>query len=182
MLIGYVGNIYPSDAELMAAAFNRVRTALPNSHLVLVGYFNRALEPLVDKSEYIIRSGRVGNEQMFQYLAACDVCWLPLRDNGTNRGRWPGKLNDYMTMARPVVATAVGDLAEVVKSQAIGSVAADNPDDFAQATIALLFDPAKRITLGQTARRVAEESFSWEHMTDRLEQLYRQTLNLSHRS
>ncbi len=180
MLIGYVGNIYPSDAELMAAAFNRVHAALPCSRLVLVGYFNRVIEPLVDNPEHVIRSGRVSTEQMFQYLAACDVCWLPLRDNGTNRGRWPGKLNDYMTMARPVVATAIGDVAEVIQAYSIGLVASDEADDFARQTLTLLANPSKGMALGQAARRVAEESFSWEHMTDRLELLYRQAMSAAH--
>lgn len=178
-LIGYVGNIYPSDAELMAAAFNRVLQVLPGSYLVLVGYFNRTIEPLVADPTRVIRSGRVSNAQMFQYLAACDVCWLPLRDNGANRGRWPGKLNDYMTMGRPVVVTAVGNLAEVVEGQAIGLVAADNPDDFARQSIALLSNPDQRAASGQAARRTAEESFSWEHMTDRLELFYQQVMDSS---
>ena len=175
-LIGYVGNIYPSDAELMAAAFNRVHQVRPNSYLVLVGYFNRAIETLVADPARIIRSGRVSNEQMFQYLAACDVCWLPLRDNGANRGRWPGKLNDYMTMGRPVVVTTVGNLAEVVEGHAIGLTAADNAADFARQSIALLSNPDQRAAFGQAARRAAEDSFSWEQMTDRLEQLYRQVV------
>ena len=179
-LIGYVGGIYPSDAELMAAAFNRVQGAFPDARLVLVGYFNREIEPLVAEPGRIIRSGRVGNTQMFQYLAACDVCWLPLRDNGANRGRWPGKLNDYMTMARPVVATAIGDVAEVVRRYACGLLASDEADDFARQTLALLANPSEGMALGRAARRAAEEAFSWEHMTDRLESLYRQTACVAH--
>ena len=176
-LIGYVGNIYPSDAALMAAAFNRVQQHLPNSRLVLVGYFNRHIEPLIDHPQNVIRTGWVTTEQMFQYLAACDVCWLPLRDTGANRGRWPGKLNDYMAMARPVVATAIGNLPDIIALHNLGVTARDDPDEFAQQTIALLSDPQRSATLGRSARHAAETVFNWAHMTDELEQFYRRVLN-----
>lgn len=175
-LIGYVGNIYPADARLMALAFNRVRQALPGARLVLVGYFNRSIEPLLDHPAAVIRTGWVTDEQVFQYLAACDLCWLPLRDSGANRGRWPGKLNDYMAVGRPVVATSVGDLADLVPRYQIGLATRDDPQDFAQRTLELLADRERLEALGRAARRAAEDVFNWERMTDALEAFYRQVL------
>ncbi len=176
-LIGYVGGIYPSDAELMAAAFNQVLQTRPDARLVLVDYFNRQIEALIARPASVIRSGGVSNEQMWHYLSACDVCWLPLRNNGANRGRWPGKLNYYMSIARPVVSTAVGNLPDVIERYAIGLTAPDEPLEFAQQTLCLLSDEALRAELGRNARRAAEEEFSWNHMTDKLEQLYRRITN-----
>ncbi len=176
-LIGYVGGIYPRDGELMAAAFNRVRRAAPEVRLLLVGYFNRQIERLLDQPEAIIRTGWVTDEQVFQYLAACDLCWLPLRDNGANRGRWPGKLNDYMVVGRPVVSTGVGDLADLIPRHRLGIVSRDDPDDFAACTLELLADRDRRETMGRAARRAAEEVLSWEQMTNDLESFYRQLLD-----
>jgi glycosyltransferase involved in cell wall biosynthesis len=176
-LIGYVGGIYPSDAELMAAAFNEVLHARPDARLVLVGYFNRPIEPAIEQPAQVIRSGQVSNEQMMQYLSACDVCWLPLRNSGANRGRWPGKLNDYMSTARPVVSTATGNLPDVIERYTIGLTARDEPTDFARQTVRLLSDESLRAEFGRNARRAAEGDFSWNHMTDELEQLYRRISN-----
>jgi glycosyltransferase involved in cell wall biosynthesis len=175
-LIGYVGGIYPSDARLMAAAFNRVRRAIPDARLVLVGYFNRQIEPLLDHPEAVIRTGWVTGEEMFQYLAACALCWLPMCDSGTNRGRWPGKLNDYMAVGRPTVATAVGDQAEMIPHYQLGLVARDDPGDLAARTVELLTDRERCEEIGRAARRAAEGVFSWEKMTDRLEVFYEQVL------
>ncbi len=176
-LLGYVGGIYPSDAEFMAAAFNQVLQARPDARLMLVGYFNRQIERLLDRPGQVLRSGWVNNEQMMQYLSACDVCWLPLRDSGTNRGRWPGKLNDYMSIGRPVVSTAIGNLPDIIERYAIGFTTPDDPAEFARQTVRLLNDAALRAELGRSARQAAENNFNWNQMTDQLEQLYRNMLN-----
>jgi len=172
-LLGYVGGIYPSDAEFMAAAFNQVLQARPDARFMLVGYFNRQIEPLIEPPGQVLRSGWVSNEQMMQYLSACDVCWLPLRNSGANRGRWPGKLNDYMSIGRPVVATAIGNLPDVIGRYGLGLTAPDNPAEFAQQTVRLLNDAALCAEFGRKARQAAENDFNWNHMTDQLEQLYR---------
>lgn len=176
LLIGYVGGIYTRDAELMASALNRVRRTVPNVQLVLVGYFNRDIESLLDDSSAVVRTGSMTSEQVYQYLAACDLCWLPLCDSGANRGRWPLKLNDYMAIGRPVVSTSVGDLADVILRYQLGVVARDDADDFAAHTLALLADPDRREAMGQAARRAAEEVFSWERQVDVLEVFYRRVL------
>jgi glycosyltransferase involved in cell wall biosynthesis len=177
-LLGYVGGIYPSDAEFMAAAFNQMLQARPDACLMLVGYFNRQIEPLINRPSQVLRSGWVNNEQMLQYLSACDVCWLPLRDSGANRGRWPGKLNDYMSIGRPVVSTAIGNLPDVIGRYAIGFTAPDDPAEFALQTLRLLNDAALRSEFGRNARQAAENDFNWNHMTDQLEQLYRDMINM----
>jgi glycosyltransferase involved in cell wall biosynthesis len=176
-LIGYVGNIYTRDAELMARAFNRVQRAVPRARLVLVGYFNRNIEPLLTHPAAVIRTGKITLEQVHQYLAACDLCWLHLCDSGANRGRWPGKLNDYMAVGRPVVATGVGELADLLPRHQLGVATRDDADDFAAQTVDLLADAGRRQAIGEAARRAAEEVFSWERKTDALEAFYCQVLN-----
>jgi glycosyltransferase involved in cell wall biosynthesis len=78
-----------------------------------------------------------------------------------------------MSIARPVVSTAIGNLPDVIERYAIGLTARDEPVEFAQQTLRLLRDAALRAELGRNARRTAESDFSWDHMTDDLEQLYR---------
>jgi glycosyltransferase involved in cell wall biosynthesis len=176
-LIGFVGGIYARDAELMAAALNQVRRVQPTARLLLVGYFNRGIERLLEDPSAVIRTGPVTSDQIYSYLAACDVCWLPLRDSGANRGRWPLKLNDYMRAGRPVIATDVGDLNEVVTRYALGVVTRDTADDFAAQTLELLNDADRRDTLGRAARRAAENEFSWNRLVDDLENFYQHVLD-----
>jgi glycosyltransferase involved in cell wall biosynthesis len=179
-LVGYVGMMYAYDARFMAQAINRVRKALPAARLVLVGYFNRDIAPWLDDPESVIRTGPLpALKQVHQYLSACDLCWLPLRDSGANRGRWPGKLNDYMSLGKPVVATAVGDVPEVIDRYGIGIATADDVEEFAEGTVKLLRDVERARVMGRAARSAAEGAFDWEHRTGELESFYQRVLDRS---
>jgi glycosyltransferase involved in cell wall biosynthesis len=171
-LVGFVGGMFNRDAKFMAAAFNYLSRLIPDLKLVLVGYFNRPIEKLVENPSAIIRSGPVESAKVYTFLSACDVGWLPFENSGANRGRWPFKLNDYMTVARPVISTSVGDLAEFIPAYRLGLATAVDPLKFAQETALLLTDKERARTLGKNARKAAQEVFSWQKMTDELEAFY----------
>jgi glycosyltransferase involved in cell wall biosynthesis len=176
-IIGYVGAIFHRDAQLMARAFDRIQAAVPSARLLLVGYVNFRVKEMVHTREAVIRTGCVNYTDLNRYLAACDVCWLPWCNSGANRGRWPMKLNDYMAVGRPTVATAVGDVPEVMQAHEIGLLAQDTPEDLALKVLALLADPERRARLGRNARQVAENVFDWQLRTAELERFYAQVLS-----
>ena len=175
-LIGYIGGAYENDARLMAAAFNRLLAVEPRARLALAGYFNRPIEAWLDRPEAVIRTGRLDYPALFDVLSACQVCWLPLTDSGANRGRWPLKLNDYMSAGRPVVATQVGDLQAVIARHELGVSVPPEPEAIAAATQALLNDPPRAAALGRAARRAAETHIRWAQLAVELEDFYRRSL------
>jgi glycosyltransferase involved in cell wall biosynthesis len=177
-IIGYVGAIFHRDAELMAQAFDRVHSAMPSTRLLLIGYCNVSLEGLVNTPDAVWHTGRVEYNKINRYLGACDVCWLTMQDSGANRGRSPLKVKDYMAAGRPVVTTAVGDVAELVRRGGFGLVAPDEPDVLADQTLVMLRDPEQRQEMGRRARQIAEDDFRWERMAERLEQFYERILEL----
>lgn len=174
--IGFVGRAYMRDAVFMAKAFEKVRQAIATTKLLLVGYFNRDIEVLVRDPSAIIRTGTVKSKQLYLYLSACDLCWLPLTDSGANRGRWPIKINDYIAVGRPIIATDVGDLQEFITENQLGLVASPEPSSFADQTVTLLQDPELRNALGMNARQAATTTFSWNRLVDELEIFYTQVL------
>ncbi|HET7091218.1 MAG TPA: glycosyltransferase family 4 protein [Anaerolineae bacterium] len=176
-MIGYVGAIYHRDAELMAQAFDRIHAALPSTRLLLIGYVNAPIEQMVVRPEAVIRTGTLDYTRINAYLAACDVCWLPYCDSGANRGRWPMKFNDYMAAGRPTLATAVGDVIEVMQEYEIGVLTQDAADDLAGNILALLADPERCARLGRNARQVAEQVFAWHWRVPELEAFYASILN-----
>ncbi len=175
-MVGFVGGTFTRDAQFMATAFNHLLEQVSQAKLLLVGYFNRPIEKLVKNPAAILRSGPVESSKIYTYLSACDVGWLPFEDTGANRGRWPFKLNDYMTAARPVVSTAVGDLKEVIPAHHLGLVTEADPLAFAVATAQLLKDGGQARELGMSARRAAEDVFNWQNLTDELESFYQSIL------
>jgi glycosyltransferase involved in cell wall biosynthesis len=169
-------NYAPSLRRRPAQAFDIIRQAEPKAQLLLVGYCNVAVEDLVAEPDAVRRTGHIRYDEINHYLAACDVCWLPLRDSGANRGRYPLKMNDYMAVGRPVVATTVGDVADLVRRGEFGLLAPDRPDELAHQVLTLLRDPARRETMGRRARQLAEAEFTWDQISGLLERFYQQIL------
>lgn len=176
LLIGYIGAIFQRDAQLMVRAFDRIQEVDPRAQLLLAGYCNVPVEKLVKNPESVRRTGRLHYHEINQYLAACDVCWLPLRDSGANRGRYPLKINDYMAVGKPVVATDVGDVGQLIRRGKFGLLAPDRPEELAHQVLRLLHDPTQREIMGRRARQLAESEFDWDQIAGRLAHYYRQIL------
>ena len=77
-------------------------------------------------------------------------------------------------MARPVVATPVGGLSEVVAHQQTGLlVPPEDPVRLAEAITFLLARPAVATQMGQAARHRMQGAFTWERCVDAYDTLYR---------
>jgi len=102
-------------------------------------------------------------------LAACDVVVLPSRREGLGVAAL-----EAMAVGRPLVASAVGGLADAVADGVTGLlVPPDDPARLAAALEVLLRDPALRASLGNAAARHVAERFSAEQLVDAYERLYR---------
>lgn len=77
------------------------------------------------------------------------------------------------SQGRPVVASRVGGLPEVVAEGETGLlVPKEDPEALAEAVLQLLTDPDRAIRLGEAGRRRAREQFSWETHLDAFSRLY----------
>ncbi len=186
VLIGHLGQAFPRDANLMAKAFNIVYANCQNAKLVLIGNHKTNIAEFVFKmlteqdknpSNAIIETGFISNQSLNDYLAACDLLWLPLTNTLANKARWPMKINDYMSSGRATVSTNVGDLVQLFEGRhPIGLLARPESNDFAQKTLSLLADSMKRIACEQNARNKVETQFAWQLVTTQLEKFYEQIL------
>lgn len=89
----------------------------PDLRLVIVGgrkpdnYDDELLEKW---GRWIIKLPRYPAEQMAQIVAAAHIVVVPQRDTPTARAQFPLKLTDGMAMAKPILATRVGDIPEIL--------------------------------------------------------------------
>jgi glycosyltransferase involved in cell wall biosynthesis len=174
VLLGHLGQAFPNDAVLMAEAFQLVQQELPQAKLVLIGYHKTEIAALFPTPTAVLETGYVSQEEMNLYLAACDLLWLPLKNTLANRGRWPMKINDYMSCGRAVVSTDVGDLVNLFEDpHPIGVLSKDTPVQFAEKTLALLETEEQRKQYGDNGRFLAENQFAWEKVTENLETFYK---------
>lgn len=166
-LLGYLGSLFPADAQLLAETFVQVRRVRPEVRLVMIGRPQAAL-----RLPGVHAVGYVDALRLNQFLAACDVLLLPLADSIANRGRWPSKLMDYFAVGRPTVGCAVGEVGEVLAATGAGVSCAPTPEAFAAAILRLLGSRIERETLGRAARQAAEGPYNWRVLSQQVEALY----------
>lgn len=166
--IGYLGNIYQRDADLLFNTLNRLRAT--DAHLLMVGDPSCRVPEMVQARVTV--TGRVPFESMLDHLSACDVLALPLSDTIANRGRWPSKVNEYVAVGRPTVACDVGDVANLLRDSDIGLLVRPEAADFASRIDELLEDPVRADHMGNRAREVARTSYSQDAIADKLEEFY----------
>ncbi|TMA35945.1 MAG: glycosyltransferase family 4 protein [Deltaproteobacteria bacterium] len=81
---------------------------------------------------------------------------------------------EAMAAARPVVSTATVGADEAIEDGVSGLIVpVRDPEALADRLVGLAVDPARRLALGQAARRRVAEHFTTEHMLDRCEAILR---------
>ena len=107
-----------------------------------------------------------------ELYASLDVVVLTSRNEGT-----PVALIEAGAAGRPVVATQVGGVADVVRDGKTGFlVPTGDPRAVANAVSALLDDRGRARDLGETARRDVSERFTIDRLADDLANLYGELL------
>jgi glycosyltransferase involved in cell wall biosynthesis len=175
-LLLHVGVAFPADAMFLFDAFRRVRRAVPDVQLVLVGRYRGQVPP--DLRGCVIRTGFVEDAALALWLAAADVGLLVLRDTIASRGRWPGKLSDYLSGGVPIVMPRIGAAADYIGRAGAARLSQPAPADFAVAVIALLHDAAARSQLADRARQLAATELSWSAVARRLLSFYDEWRNV----
>jgi len=108
-------------------------------------------------------------------LTLLDVVAIPSFEEGI-----PQSLTQALAMERPVVASAVGGVPEVVKDGVTGLlVPPREPAILAEKIAFILNNPSSGARMGQLGRQVIHERYSLESMVIQTENLYRRLLNPS---
>jgi glycosyltransferase involved in cell wall biosynthesis len=171
-LVLHAGVLTPADMAQLTGAIHLLAESLPEVRLVLVGNHKAPVPTDSLRSGRVRAVGFVPAEQLKLWLAAADLCVVPLTDTPNNRGRWPGRLNDYLSAGRSVVMPRVGDAAELVESHGAGWTSDANPASMARFMLRALRDPAARMVAEGRARALAAGALAWPVLAERLEAAY----------
>ena len=179
-VIGYVGSLFHSDANLMKRAFLAISKEIPNAHLLHLGLSNYTIKEMEIDSENITITGRVSEREIQLGLAACDLCWLPMTDSNANKGRSPLKFSSYLTAGKPVVITDVGDLPRYIAQNNAGLVCSPSSMALSDAVQKLVESPNLLTKMANNGKVLSQRSdYSWFAQANRLLQIYQQVLGES---
>jgi glycosyltransferase involved in cell wall biosynthesis len=171
-LVGIVARLVPIKAhEVFLGAAARLREAVPACRFVVVGDGERRPE-----LEALARELGLGDRVRFlgwrrdldRIYADLDVVVLASRNEGS-----PVSLVEAMAAARPVVATRVGGVPDLVEDGVTGCLV---PPGDAGATAAairnLLGDPERRAAMGTAGRKHVVPAFGADRLLADVDRLY----------
>lgn len=176
LLVGIVARLVPIKAhEVFLSAAASVARAVPASRFVVVGDGERraGLEALARDLGLAGRVHFLGwRRDLPRIHADLDVVALTSRNEGS-----PVSLIEAMAAARPVVATRVGGVPDLVED-GVSGLLVDAGDDraLAAAIVALAGDPERRHALGQAGRKRVHPGFGADRLVRDIESLYARLL------
>lgn len=147
----------------------------PDAVLMMTGKLSAAMKRQISElgvAGHVRHLGFVRDEDFPRALACADVFAVPFVDKPANRGRWPGRVNEYFVLGKPIVTNPVGEMKALLSRHDVGLLASDTPTDFADKLDQLASDATLRARLGANARQLAAAELSWPVIVDRLEAAY----------
>ena len=157
-ILYFYDGIYPSIKEIF-----------PEIKLYIVGR-NPSKEIIqLTRDKSVIVTGYV--EDVRPYLAHASVVTLPVHGYGIKT-----RILEAMAMGKPVVTSSEGIHGiDVTPEENI--LIADEPEEFARRVIELLNNEELRNRIGANARKLMEEEYSWEKMTDMLNEVLKKAVS-----
>jgi len=170
-LIGNVGMIRPDKGQLeLVKAAPIVLENCPDARFVIVGQGTGILKRGINVRNAIDRAGLADKIIMAGYrwdtpdvYAACDMIVIAsLRTEAS-----PIVLREAFASGRPVIATKVGDIPEIVRNRENGLlIEPGNTQALASAILEFISDPEVAAHCAANGFRYATENFSFDKMMD----------------
>jgi D-inositol-3-phosphate glycosyltransferase len=168
--------------DVLLDAFALARDERPQLRLLIAG------EPMISWRKYADRISRlelgpfidlhlgfVPSDRVSLYFSAADLVVLPYGEIFQS-----GVAVAAFTYGRPVVATRVGGLPELVQDGVTGFLAPpSDPRGLAETLVDATGDSARLAAMADAAASAARGAHSWEHIAERHEQVYSETIRQS---
>lgn len=180
-VVGVVATLRPQKAlDVLIRAIPRLREAVPSVRVLVVGGGDEPGAPEARRLREIAHDLGVTESITFlgmradvpDLLGAIDVAVLSSDFEGS-----PLSVMEYMAAGKPVVATRVGGVPDLVEEGVTGLlVDPRDPDGLAAAILDLLGDPARATAMGEAGRERQRREFSIEATARRVGELYEELL------
>ncbi len=175
--------VYKKGFEFLIKALPQVIDYDNNARLIIAGEgdLRDKLEQLsrsLKIDRYVILPGSLPHNIIPKFFSASDVIVIPsVRDEWGNIDGLPNVLMEALASGRPIVASRVAGIPQVIHHQENGLLVEEkNPQQLAEAIIHVLKSEKLSHKLGQKAAGMSQQSFSWKHIAKRFIQGYNEAL------
>jgi glycosyltransferase involved in cell wall biosynthesis len=172
-LVGFVGRISPEKGieDLIAAA-----RALPDIPFAVAGSTERMPELVAQSPKNVQWEGFLQGKQLDDFYRRCRIVVFP--------SRWfegfPNVATHAMMMRKPVIASRIGALPEIVEDEKTGLLfEVGNVENLAGKILTLYRDPERCRVLGNAGRLKAEREYGPEVVYERLMGIFEKAIRLS---
>ncbi|MGC9198341.1 MAG: glycosyltransferase [Acidobacteriaceae bacterium] len=178
-LIGMVARVSrQKDYYTLADSAVTVLRKFPNARFLVVGdnslvdlnrshyeEVGRKLDELGIRDKFIFTGHRTDVPRL---IAAMDICVLCTHKEG-----FPLSILETMAMRKPVVATAVGGIPEIIEPDVTGYLHQHgNSKELADAVISLIEDPVKAHRIGEAGYEHVRQNYSRQKFVDEIAMAY----------
>lgn len=164
--------------DTLIKALPKIHRKHPDAHVVIVGGGpdRRRLEKLASGlglNGHVRFEGPQPWHEVPGYYNAADIFALPTRERyfGTETEGLPLVFVEAAATGLPLIGGRAGGVADAVRDQETGFIVnGSDPDDTAAALIKLLDEPDLARTLGDNAKQMVTDGFTWDQVAERFKQ------------
>lgn len=185
-VIGFIGSFFQFEGlECLLRAVPALIRREPSIKVMIVGGGEREqdlrrLAETAGPNGTVIFTGRVPHDEVNAYYSVMDALVYPRLSRRITELVTPLKPLEAMALGRPVVASDVGGLKELMRDGETGLLfKAEDPEALAEACARVVGDPGLAARLTQQARAYVERERSWRVICENSVALYRQLLERS---
>ena len=172
-MIGLFGHVDEQKGHpLLIQAARSIVERRPNAYFVFIGHAEARIRKnlwemaAADGVAQRLRYAGVRND-VPRLMDAMDIVTVPSQIESFGM-----VIIEAMARGKPVVATRVGGIPELVTHEETGLLVERQPSQLADALVSLLQDPQKRESMGRKGRERARTCFSADLMVNNIESLY----------
>lgn len=172
VFMGNIGEVQNLECLLKAVALIDDRRKF-KIHIVGSGsYYKKCVRLASDLAitDTVIFYGRYPKTELSRFYEMADVCYASLKDEGIVGSTIPGKIQEYMSAGKPILACMNGDTADLIKEAECGlCVPANDENELSVAIIKMVSSEMDLKTIGNNSRKYFTKYFTLSAHADRLE-------------
>jgi len=178
-VVAGIGRLIPVKGfDYLVEAHARAAATHPDLRLVLVGDGDARAE-LTERAralgvaDTVTFAGTATRDEVSAYLAASDLVVVPSVHYGGYVDGLPNVALEAMAAGKPLVATRVGGLPDLVRPGENGLLVDERDvDALAEAIVTLARDRELRTRMGDSGRALIRDSMSWDDVAERFESVF----------